>query len=881
MFRRKNLAKGIALALGLNYAVSGLVYGQTNEQDADDSEAEVIIVTGTNIKNKDFTNPTPIETFSLEDIELSGLSTTADFITRLPSNNGSEANAFGFRQNNTLGTAQVNLRGLGLGSTLVLVNSRRLPLTATFADDGSQFVDINQIPLAMIKRVDVLKSGASAIYGSDAVAGVVNFITHDNYDGAEISANFQNADGGQNDFTLNGIIGWDSADTNFTVAATYFDRTSLGFNERDFTARGTEIEQATAKPGSFVLLAPSPVPEFSQFPTFAPITDPGCASAGGTPTGPIGFCQVDTRNQFDLIPEEERLSVFATLTHTFNDNLSGFIEASYTDSDASTRTLRSLPGAGASGSIIVAPNNQFNIFRTPAIFVGRPFSEEAGFADNTTSSETTRFSAGLTYVFENEWQIDTSVVRGESEFTVSFVDLLADQFFIPGTNTVRNDINLFSSSITDPAQANSPELIDSISVPVPTDLESTIEVFDIALSGALGEIGSREVSFTAGFQYRAIESEARSELASEPGNLVFIFPFEEFGPEETDVSSLFAEVALPITEDFDAQIAVRHEDYGDDIGSTTDPKLAIAYSGIENLTLRASAGTSFRAPTPLQTGGSTNQVQPITNPCSGQRAATSIVTEGSADLQPEDADTFNFGFAYANKTTRASIDYFNYDYNDTITRQSADSLVAGASCVQVAPGVFAAVGDGITLDPNTGNISRVDVQFVNAGAIETDGLDFALGHKWSLSRSTLDTGIEGTWVNSFDIQETTGGPVIDGAGQRNITNFARPVPEFRVNATMTWERDNHQVSVIARYVSSYDDDLPTNNSAQVDSQTVVDIQYRVAVNGIFADSLTEFAVGAINLFDQDPSFVNDRGGYDPLVADPRGRLVYAKIKHLF
>jgi iron complex outermembrane receptor protein len=173
-------------AVVISTSVIPAAHAQNTDNPGGSETVEEIIVTGTNIKAKDFTAAVPVEVLDRTSIESSGFATTSELLTNLSANTGSEFNSFTFRQNNTIGTSQVNLRGLGLGATLVLMNGRRMPFAAPFADDGSNFVDINTIPVALIDRVETVKIGSSAIYGSDAVAGVVNFITRDDIHGVEL-----------------------------------------------------------------------------------------------------------------------------------------------------------------------------------------------------------------------------------------------------------------------------------------------------------------------------------------------------------------------------------------------------------------------------------------------------------------------------------------------------------------------------------------------------------------------------------------------------------------------------------------------------------------------------------------------------------------------
>lgn len=853
-------------------------------QDIDDED--VIVVTGSNLNADQFQAVTPVDVYGRSDIQAAGLSNVTDLVRTIPENYGSEANRSAFTQNNTLGTAQINLRGLGLGATLVLTNGRRNVLSSTFANDGSQFVDTNQIPLALIERVEVVKTGASAIYGSDAVAGVVNFVTRSEFVGVELDGQYQTTtDADQEDITLNFLAGFGEGATHATFAATYVDRSELRFTDREFTGRGTELELATAKPGSFILRAPPMNPAFAGTPVGVPVADPRCADAGGnvvtTPGGQ--FCQGSTRDQFAFVPNEERLALYADVRHEMDNGLSLFAELSWADMEASIDgRAPSLPGAGASGAIIVSPTNDFNPFGAPLVYVGRPIDAREIGAVDSAESTTWRAAIGANWETDSGLSFDLSYVHGKNEYKQVINDLLRSELFNPGTTVVRDDVNLFATSITDPAQANDPTFLEAATVSVPVNYESELDVVEGSVSGSLMDTSSGPVGFAVGVQWRRNFAGFNADERLNSGtDLVFLFPLDDFDGEEITAASTYAEVQVPIGERIDIQAALRYENYSGNIGDTLDPKVAVTAELVPDLLARASVGTSFRAPTPLQTGGQTNQVGPIVNPCTGQRGAVSLVTNGNSDLAPEDATTYSAGLAYEKRGGfRASVDYWRYDYEDVITRQSPEGIAAGATCQEVAPGVFVPVADGLTVNPLTGQIAEIQVDFVNAGAIETDGVDLAVGYVHDGGTAgTFTADLTATFLTTFDVRETPDAPVVDRAGLRNTTSFTRSTPEARGNLSLGWERGPHRLTGIARYTSSYEDDL--NMNAEIDSLTTFDLQYALRLENALGLGGTEIRLGAINITDEDPPFVFDRGGYDPLVGDPRGRMVYFGVTQNF
>ena len=221
MRQKNNIAKAAVLlgCVGLSPALL-----------AAEGEMEQVIVTGSYIKGSPGDAPSPIQTLQREDIVISGVSDVSEMIRNLEIASGSDTapqNETRFNGNSGSGLANVNLRGVGPTATLVLMDGKRLPYAGQKLADGDRFVDVNAIPITMVQRVEVLKDGGSAIYGSDAIAGVVNFITRSDFEGFEISGKFQQTStGSQDDATLGAIFGWGSedGDTHFVIGGEFFDR---------------------------------------------------------------------------------------------------------------------------------------------------------------------------------------------------------------------------------------------------------------------------------------------------------------------------------------------------------------------------------------------------------------------------------------------------------------------------------------------------------------------------------------------------------------------------------------------------------------------------------------------------------------------------------
>lgn len=473
MTRKSLLTQGVSF---LAIALSGQFAVQAMAQTADEGlrEVEEIVVTGSYIRRQSqAAQASPISVIGQEELLAIGAADIADLTNSLTINNGAQNNPDAFTQNLTTGTESINLRGLGLSSTLVLMNGKRQVNSAAPTDDGINFVDTaSLVPLIAIERTEIFKDGAAAIYGSDAVAGVVNFITRNNFEGFELRGEWQgNTNDSQNDFKIEGIFGAGDENTHIMVAASYLDRSQLTTRERDlrpeaFTGpNGLSVSGITATPGNFILLSP-PVPQLNpanpDLPALATlfgilgqgnviVPDPGCADAAaidddvkfapiGDPVtnsgvniaipdgngGFLGTCQYDFGRFFNLVPKETRLQGFATFTHALSDSVEFYSEFGF----ARNRAMRETSNFPIINPLFISPFNPFNPFPGAALFfVGRSpgigqlddfFTDSAN--PNFFRHNTYRAVAGLRGDIGDSWYYDLSYTRGINDYRLRSFD---------------------------------------------------------------------------------------------------------------------------------------------------------------------------------------------------------------------------------------------------------------------------------------------------------------------------------------------------------------------------------------------------------------------------------------------------------------------------
>ena len=234
--QNKRLPSSILRQRLLGFAAAPLCLAVSNAVLAQDNVVEEVVVTGSYIASTSEDEASPVEVLSNDYIVNSGAVDVGELTSKLSVSSGTENNPDSFTSGETQGTSNVNLRGLGLTSTLVLVNGKRQTITAATANDGSVFVDTSTIPMAALERVEILKEGATATYGSDAVAGVVNFILRDDFEGVEFSTGYEEiSDGGAGKYDVNILAGFGTDRTRVTLAGTYISQDPLSSAERPYT----------------------------------------------------------------------------------------------------------------------------------------------------------------------------------------------------------------------------------------------------------------------------------------------------------------------------------------------------------------------------------------------------------------------------------------------------------------------------------------------------------------------------------------------------------------------------------------------------------------------------------------------------------------------
>lgn len=874
-------AAAVNLALGTSSALA---------QEADEN-IEKIRITGSLIKRTDMEGPSPIASLNAEQIANTGVTDLISLFTKLPISGQGTFSTQGNSSDDTAnGGSSVSLRGLGADSTLILVNGRRVSVSPFAKGIDTAFVDINNIPISAIKRVDILKDGASATYGSDAIAGVINVILKDDFEGVEISAKYgDTSESGGEEQNVSLVWGSSSEKASHTFILDYFDREETLNADRDYARTAnqaaltglpftTDFRSSSGFPGTIALADDASV----RLPdTFG---NDVCA-----PEDIVGtLCRYDYGPFGTIFPDSERFSFNYMGKYEIADDVRAFVE---------------LNGQNSKTIIRGAASPSFNLLTMEADNPNHPFANDPS---HPFFNQRLTMRRRLVEIGNREKRVDTdyyrAIVGAEGEYkewnwevAYSYIKSESTERGTDGFPNTRRAQEAIDSGLWNPFEPsqNTQEAIDFIETNTSRVGKSTNRSIDAVVSGPIMQLNDLDIMLAVGTEYR------EESIRDDPDEQ--FLRGEIFGTESTiasgsrDSTSLFAELAVPFTEEFEVQLAVRYEDYSD-FGTTTDPKVSFLWTPLDTLSIRGSYGTAFRAPSLHQLGlGATNESpevvdelrcaaigDPSHRSCSPEE--NTAVFSGNPDLGPEESTSYNFGVIYEiTDDLDISIDYYSYDIEDIIDSDTQFTL----STQGLDPNIVVRRPTSIPNDP--GEIIQINGEFLNIGDLKTSGLDIDLGYKLKSDVGEFDFGFVMNYV--LDLEEIRPGLDTDGDGNPDPRLEAEEgdyeQPEFRFTLSSAWNYEDFNASVAINHIDGYrqdnsvriqtDANMNTVILPDVDSMTTVDVVFNY--RGLENTTLT---LGITNLFDEEPPFsYNELSGYNTNVHSAQGRFVYLRGAYKF
>ncbi len=872
--RKHALALGISTALFTTISFTAIAADKTQD-------IERIEVTGSHIKRQDMEGPSPVTSISAADIAKTGVTDLIGLFAKLPiSGQGTFSTQANSSDDTANGGSSVSLRGLGADSTLILVNGRRVSVSPFAKGIDTAFVDINNIPISAIKRVDILKDGASATYGSDAIAGVINIILKDDIDGVEISAKIgDTADGGGREESVSLVFGNHTDKASNTFILDYFSREEILYADRSYSRTANQTANRPNDPYATDFRSSSGIPG-----TIALASDPTnrlpdtfgndvCA-----PQDIVGtLCRYDYAPHMTMIPASERFSFNYLGKYEINDNMRAFVElngqnAKTTIKGAGSPSFNELFMAGDNPNHPMAnmPDHEFYqqdlTMRRRMVDIGNRKKE--------VDSNYYRTIMGLKgEIGEWDWEVAYSYIKSTS------IERGVDGF--PNSRRVQEAIDNGSWNPFEPSQ-NNQETLDYIETTTTRTGKSTNRSYDAKISGPVLELPHGDMFIAFGAEYR-------EETISDNPDDQFLRG-EVFGTEATQASgsrdntAIFAELAIPVLDTLEIQLAARYEDYSD-FGTTTDPKVSFLWTPTEDLSLRGSWGTAFRAPSLSQLGlGRTdespnlvdtircNAIGNINKACEPQEYTA--VFEGNPDLGPEESSSYNLGIIYSvTENLDFSLDYYSYDIENII---DSDTQFVFSNFGN-DPSVVTRIPTNIPNDP--GEVVTIFDSFQNIGDLTTSGIDLDI--KYALK---TDIGeFKFSYILNYVLEYEDKRPDADGGQRINVQEGDFEQPQFRWTTAVDWSLDDLSANVAINYVDEFEQDQSVR--VQSDGTILPALDAMVTVDAsinYFGLKNTTLTLGATNLFNEKPPFAyHDFMGFAVNVHSGQGRFAYLKASYKF
>lgn len=866
------LAAAILLSAGPGFAQSTNAQQQDEEPTSDEAAVlDEIIVTGTSIRGVPPTGSNLISV-SREDIETVGAANTPDLLASVP-----QMNSFNTAPTASLGgfgSFAPGMRGLPANATLPLMNGHRLAAAA--ANETNP--DYPLIPNLAIERLEIVADGASSIYGSDAVAGVVNFITRRNVSGVEISANYGVADDYYSGH-IGGLVGHSWGGGSLLAAYQYTETDNLTGGDRDYRIQdfrpyGGIDTRSTSCPSPNLLLDPS-YNVYYAAPAFAPNTR--------------NFC--DNGAVADLLPSSRIHSLFVSGRQDLSSIATLWGELLYSDRHDELR---------------VAPPAQTVFLLSPA-FGGNPFFqgppgayyEAVLFRPDNLIGADHFLNTDDRKVGNSSFGVDFELPRDLNLSIYGTYDWAENDAFIPQINAAAlaaAAAGTTTATALDPfGTGTSPAVIAAIldsSTDVNIDQRTSLGA--VKLDGPLATLPGGELRF-------AIGAEARRETFKQRG-----FVGATAVPENLsrDVTSVYGELFIPFfgpgneapgVHSLSVSLSGRLDDYSD-FGSTTNPKVGARWEPMDGVALRASYGTSFRAPGMRQVGATVGSyylsaAQAVTFANDPTRGAAQVNTVyllgGNRNLQPEEATTYSYGVDL-NPTSlpnlRASLTYYNIEYTDVIGTPSVPYVFTDPTFASIVyrnptPTQLAnllALAVPVTLPtplPAIGNV--LDLRLNNFGSRKTDGLDFDVNYLWTTGFGSVFADLAGNYILNFDTQFSPGAPVSDSLDLGVPQWTARATLGVNMGAVSVAGFINHRAGVRNNFTT------PTGVSAyEADGYTTVDLRATWTLPDSGWTQGTTLALQVNDLFDQDPPFFPATDGVGGTY-NPIGRFVALNLRKTF
>ncbi len=964
---------------------------------------EEIIVTGSRIRQSPLDEAGPVTTLTAEDLKRSGLTSISDVVSRLTSSGGAlntrfnSSGNFGFPPDGSgvgAGSAQVDLRHLGSKRVLVLVDGVRWISESSASGVGSS-TDLNTIPVSIIERVEILEDGASAIYGADAIAGVVNIITKRDFEGFEINGylgDYSEGDGSTTEFSMS--LGAANDETAAFVNVSHVQQDRIAAFDiaqaRESAGPGTTNRHGSSgtPQGRFVLTIPEADGSITDDSVFVNCTlNDGVSTAAGAPAffdinNPCAgddFNTWDNGDRFNFAPfnlvvtPSERTSIYGQATHAFTPNVNLYIKGLFNNRKSTNQAAPEplfIGSDAGNGNILdtisIDVTNPFNPFgatisaEDQAYFMGRrPL--EGGPRQFEQDVDTWYAAAGLEGEFDMGertffWDVNTAWSRNNANQIKTggynarrLKDALGPAFLdddgVYRCGTADNPIdgcvpfNFFGGQGANGEGTITQAMLDWVAFQQQDTSEQELVTFTANISSTLVDLPAGPLAFAVGLEHREQDGFFQPDAIVVAGDSAGIPAQPTSGG--FDVDEIYGEINIPLLTDvpgadlLDLSIAARSSDYST-FGSETTTKFGVRWRPTDTVLLRGAFAEGLRAPTIGELFGSQTRFDAtIADPCSDLGSPDSpasqtvidncvangvpvdgsytqlggqisVLTGGNRALQPETADTLNFGVVFSPSFVDnlswvdgldVEVSWYQHEVADAI--QAIDAQTVLDACANTGEASFC----NLVGRTGSGVINRFDNQLINIGGIETQGWDLNVSY---ISPVTDAGQFSVSWQNTFlsDFTEILADPSSPGGfRERSLEGLEendRGKPEWKSNLIVDWLRGDWSGSWTVRYIdeltedcgdfldnspdsftnlglcSQPDFDDNANSKNTLDSTVFNDVQLTYtpeALGGNF-----DITLGINNVFEEDPPdcYSCSLNGYDPSTYDVPGRFTYLR-----
>ena len=934
-YRKSVLA--VAAACTPILLMPALAFGQAADSAA---KIERVEITGSSIKRIDAETALPVQILKREDIERMGATSTEDLVKQISAfSSAGQVTTAASAGTQTGSISAVSLRGLGSARTLVLINGRRVSVYGGGSGGlAGAAVDVNSIPLAAIERVEILKDGASAVYGSDAIAGVVNFILRKDFKGVELSGTYgvptKNQKGAQKKASVFAGFGNLAVEGyNVTLGASVQRVQPIFGADRDY-ARRINVDQGNDNLSNITFPANVLIPKTGALKT-PDLTKCGPVSQV-SPYSPTR-CSFDNSPYVSIVPGSESFNLLANGRFALGADHEAYFESGYSQTKTQTfiqpvplaynnnltatnpynaffanliatqyPSLNTAPftktfGAQYPGAFLLPPSSIYypQAFAAANGLSGQPlilnYRDDAnGRRNQIDQSDATRLVAGIKGTLDG-WDYDTGVLYSQSKVKE---DLLS------GYPQYSKLLPLLDSGVINPFGPTADQ--NALAAARAAEFVGTVYRSKTSVASVSGK-ASREIgALPAGMASMAVGAEFRQEkfqydpsLAVQQGDIAGQGGNQLPETAQRHVTSAYVEFGIPIMAKLDGDIAVRYDNY-QNVGSTVNPKLSLRYQPTNALLLRTAVGSGFRAPSltdlyaaqasSVTPNGTRDPVRcpdiktGLSTDCNNQFAT---LTGGNPNLKPEKSLSYTFGILFEpTRDLSLGLDAFRINLKDQIVGgglSAAYILSTAARATQYAAYIQRGPADPANasgLGPITGilqtNANLFKTQLSGVDVEGKYGLKIAPGQKVTLRLS-------GTFLNKYDVQGPDG--TYTSSLNRALTAGGGVLVRWKHNASATYETGPFSASLAQNFQQSYQD-APANRTGAphvVDAYQTFD--GLVGYSGIPSLKLV---AGVKNLTNRTPPYANYAattgqfvGGYDISYADVRGRFAYVTATYTF